>query len=165
MPVCSTHPACARLCGEQISILRTAYFPSKWLTALAVTGCPNLLFVLNAGNDCYYRITDWGRVSFGLLNHRDALDQSGGHHEQVSASTVYTWPTCRRKGKTTMSARAEVQEVSYMKASLHATASRFGHWRVIGALAASNITPFSVRRHHVQLVVFKKKGHLCIKNV
>lgn len=53
-----------------------------------------------------------------------------------------------------MSARAEVQEVSYMKASLHATASRFGHWRVIGALAASNITPFSVRRHHVQLVVF-----------
>lgn len=56
-----------------------------------------------------------------------------------------------------MSARAEVQEVSYMKASLHATASRFGHWRVIGALAASNITPFSVRRHHVQLVVLKKK--------
>lgn len=53
-----------------------------------------------------------------------------------------------------MSARAEVQEVSYMKASLHATASRFGHWRVIGALAASNITPFSVRRHHVQLVGF-----------
>lgn len=158
MPVCSTHPACARLCGEQISILRTAYFPSKWLTALAVTGCPNLLFVLNAGNDCYYRITDWGRVSFGLLNHRDALDQSGGHHEQVSASTVYTWPTCRRKGKTTMSARAEVQEVSYMKASLHATASRFGHWRVIGALAASNITPLFRSTPPRATCGLKKKG-------
>lgn len=62
-----------------------------------------------------------------------------------------------------MSARAEVQEVSYMKASLHATASRFGHWRVIGALAASNITPFSVRRHHVQLVVFKKRDIYALK--